>query len=171
MLTRYESDLDTLATFESASACIFASQAPTRYAVRQVLDQELQKTLAQRDSAARQARLRGSAGGSAGASTEHAAESVFDDKENKPTLAAMTSSIGKFGGSKPSVKKDFFGRVVVERPLVERDRNAAGGGGGGMKRKRQEAAGEGGKVWVTFHEGLNNAVRKPISLDEFLRGF
>lgn len=134
-----------------------------------MLDQELQKTLAQRDSAARQARLRGSAGGGAAASIEHVAESVFDDKENKPTLAAMRSSIGKFGGSKPSVKKDFFGRVVVERPLVVMDQNA--GGDGGVKRKRQEAAGEGGKVWVTFHEGLNNAVRKPISLDEFLRGF
>ncbi|OAA56949.1 ATPase, AAA-type, core [Niveomyces insectorum RCEF 264] len=31
-------------------------------------------------------------------------------------------------------------------------------------------SGEAGRVWVTFHEGLNNAVRKPISVEGFLQG-
>lgn len=64
------------------------------------------------------------------------------------------------------VKKDFFGRVVVEKPL---DGNGRGGPKRGSKAAKH-AAEERSKVWVTFHEGLNNAVRKPLALEEFLRG-
>ncbi len=77
-------------------------------------------------------------------------------------------------GDKPAaVKKDFFGRVIPTRPLATAmtgvDGNVAAGAGKG--RRREEEGGKGAKVWVTYHEGLNNAVRKPISLEEFLRGF
>lgn len=58
------------------------------------------------------------------------------------------------------VKKDFFGRVIEAKPLAEVDGNLRE-----KKAKREER-----KVWVTYHEGLNNAVRKPMSLQEFLRG-
>jgi chromosome transmission fidelity protein 18 len=122
-----------------------------------VLDQELQKTLAQKETAARQARLRSGA-----STTAHADAHIHDDdKENNavPGKAVVND--------KPSVKRDFFGRVIVERPLSETDGNAAGG----KKRRRDEKSGQGAKVWVTYHEGLNNAVRKPISLEEFMRGF
>ncbi|KAJ4294903.1 Chromosome transmission fidelity protein 18 [Collariella sp. IMI 366227] len=145
---RMEPDLDTLATYETASAYILASQAPTRYAVRQVLDQELQKTIAQKENAARQARLKGG--------PIVPIHLPSDDKENLPAIGIAEE--------KAAVKRDFFGRVIVERPLIETDGNAAG-----KRRKREEKAG--GQVWVTYHEGLNNAVRKPISLEEFLRGF
>ncbi|KAL2256559.1 hypothetical protein VTK26DRAFT_1488 [Humicola hyalothermophila] len=157
---RMEPDLDALATFESAGAYVLAAQAPTRYAVRQVLDQELQKTLAQRETAARQARLRPGRDGAAAV----VGSADDDDKEN---------SGGGGGGAKaeekgPGVKRDFFGRVVVERPLGETDGNS----GAGRKRRRTgSVTKEGAKVWVTYHEGLNNAVRRPISLEEFLRGF
>lgn len=57
------------------------------------------------------------------------------------------------------VKRDFFGRVIEAKPLAELDGNSE-------KRVRKEER----KVWVTYHEGLNNAVRKPISLMEFMRG-
>lgn len=56
------------------------------------------------------------------------------------------------------VKRDFFGRLVEVNETTLRETRANGGNKGA------------GKVWVTFHEGLNNAVRKPISLQEFLRG-
>ncbi|KAL2135726.1 hypothetical protein VTI74DRAFT_7243 [Chaetomium olivicolor] len=148
---RMEPDLDALATFETASAYILASQAPTRYAVRQVLDQELQKTLAQKETAARQARLR------SGGPIVPIDKSV-DDKENLPAVNKAEE--------KATVKRDFFGRVIVERPLAETDGNAAG-----KKRREREESKERTKVWVTYHEGINNAVRKPISLEEFLRGF
>lgn len=58
------------------------------------------------------------------------------------------------------MKRDFFGRVIEARPLSELDSNSAE-----RRAKREEH-----KVWVTYHEGLNNAVRKPMSLEEFLKG-
>lgn len=84
---------------------------------------------------------------------------LSDDKENaglKNNLLIVP----------PVVKKDFFGRVIVEKvqPLYDTD-----GNGGDQKRGKQAEAAE-RKVWVTFHEGLNNAVRKPLTLEEFLRG-
>jgi chromosome transmission fidelity protein 18 len=136
-------------------------QAPTRYAVRQVLDQELQKTIALREAAARQARFK--AGNAAGVHDEY----QFDDDKENVTMKAGTKTKEFFatgtGGS--DVKRDFFGRVIVEKPapLGQADGNA---GAGGEKTSVKPAI----KVWVTFHEGQNNAVRKPISLKEFLRG-
>lgn len=58
------------------------------------------------------------------------------------------------------VKKDFFGRVIQVVPLTELERDAAG-----KKAKREER-----KVWITYNEGLNNAVKKPMSLQDFLSG-
>lgn len=145
-----------LSTFETAGAHALAAQIPVRYAVRQVLDQELQKTIALRETAARQARFRAGMGAGEIKMLDHGSL-LHDDKEN----AAR-------GGKTPFivptiVKKDFFGRVILEKPLHEID-----GNGGGQKGKAAEKAG--GKVWVTFHEGLNNAVRKPVTLEDFLRG-
>ncbi|KAL1866369.1 hypothetical protein VTK73DRAFT_4747 [Phialemonium thermophilum] len=162
---RLDPDIDALATYETAGALVLSAQAPTRYAVRQVLELELQKTIAERENSARKARFR--AGGDD--PFEH------DDKENsQPGLhdiksAASGRDVGhdRFGSG---VKRDFFGRVVTDkdtaRPLGEAEGNA------GNKRPRLD--GEHGhpdrKVWVTYREGLNNAVRKPLSLEEFLRG-
>ena len=57
------------------------------------------------------------------------------------------------------IKKDFFGRIIHALPLAE-----VAGSAKEKKAVSQE------KVWVTFHEGLNNAVRKPMMLREFLSG-
>lgn len=136
---------------------MLASQAPTRYAVRQVLDQELNKALAQRESAARQARLRS---GESGGQQQRAPGSGNDDEDKE--------NAEDHGDPKmASVKRDFFGRVIVERPLAETDANNAGR----RTKKKSDAASKGGRVWVTYNEGLNNAVRRPISLEDFLRGF
>lgn len=144
-----------LSTFETAGEHVLATQIPVRYAVRQVLDQELQKTIAQREAAARQARFK------AGMGTVELAQHdmlLHDDKEN-------ASSGQKALPIMPTVvKKDFFGRVVLEKPLQEIDGNS-----GGPKKGQVAEKGE-NKVWVTYHEGLNNAVRKPITLEDFLRG-
>ncbi|KAK0620033.1 hypothetical protein B0T14DRAFT_520474 [Immersiella caudata] len=157
---RMEPDIDSLATFETAGAFVLSMQAPTRYAVRQVLDQELQRALAQRENEARQARLR--MGGAVDPSF------VFDNKENLSRNKKNTNTNTNNSGPGGNVKRDFFGRVIVDKPnpLGESDGNA---GGGGAKRKREKETGQ--RVWVTYHEGLNNAVTKPISLEEFMRGF
>lgn len=149
-----------LSTFETAGAHVLAAQIPVRYAVRQVLDQELQKTIAQRETAARQARFRAGKGGP-GAELEQHDLLPHDDKENAHGPAGQ-----KALPIMPTiVKKDFFGRVVMEKPLAEIDGNS-----GGQKKGQAADKGE-NKVWVTYHEGLNNAVRKPITLEDFLKGF
>lgn len=155
-----------LSTFETAGAHVLAAQIPVRYAVRQVLDQELQKTIAQRENAARQARFRAGMGASQAEGQHHEALLPYDDKENASAGAAGGGGQKALPIMPTIVKKDFFGRVVMEKPLAEID-----GNGGGQK-KGQQAADKGeNKVWVTYHEGLNNAVRKPITLEDFLRGF
>ncbi|KAI8249047.1 Chromosome transmission fidelity protein 18 [Colletotrichum sp. SAR 10_77] len=147
---RMEPDLDALAIYETAGGLLLSSSAPTRYAVRQCLDQELQKTVILREAAARQARFK--AGNPMG--LEEAPVQV--DKEN--IIKEQEKALEK------SVKKDFFGRIIPTRPLGEVDPN-------GTKRKKQrEETKEDIKVWVTYHEGLNNAVRKPISFGEFMKG-
>lgn len=107
-----------------------------------------------REASARQARFRG---GNPFSKDVY----VFNDKEN----ASKAKDI-KLPAIPP--KRDFFGRIIkVEpRPLQETD-----GNGDKTGKKSTEDVGKGENlVWVTFHEGLNNAVRKPISLDELLRG-
>ncbi|KAH7327930.1 hypothetical protein B0I35DRAFT_416078 [Stachybotrys elegans] len=145
---RLEPDLDALATFETA-ASLLSSQQPVRFAVRQVLDQELQRTIAQRENMARQARFR--AGGPLDSGK---AASAAADREK---LLAKTAELAAAGGS--SVKRDFFGRIIEDKPAPETDVNSL------VTRPKEPH-----KVWVTYHEGLNNAVRKPISLQEFLKG-
>ncbi len=145
-------DLDMLATFETGGTSFVTGQAPTRYAVRQVLGQELHKTRTLRDNAARQARF--SAGHSLTGATDDPRH-PFGDKENRPQ-----KKDSKKNQPARNFKRDFFGRII-EGPLQDVDGNV-GGGKGGPGRDR---------VWVTFHEGLNNAVRKPITLDDFLRVF
>ncbi|KAK5636835.1 hypothetical protein RRF57_012548 [Xylaria bambusicola] len=150
---RMEPDLDLLATFESSAAVIHGTQAPTRYAVRQVLDQERQKARLLRDNAARQARYKA-------ANPNATDDYIFDDKENASKENALPTI---------PVKKDFFGRIIqaAVRPLSELDGNNAD------KRIASNKTVLGKvetKVWVTYHEGMNNAVRKPIMLDELLRG-
>lgn len=142
-----------LSTFETAGAHVLATQIPVRYAVRQVLDQELLKTIAMREATARKARFR------AGGADDHEdlTQNTLDDddKENagqkKKKLPIIPTTL---------VKRDFFGRVIAEEvlPLDETSGNG-----------RQSRGAEQQKVWVTYHEGLNNAVRKPLSLEEFLR--
>ncbi|KAI0132593.1 ATPase [Xylariales sp. AK1849] len=152
---RMEPDLDALATFETSAAVVHGTQAPTRYAVRQVLDQEMQKATLLRENSARQARFR--AGNPFGQDVY-----LFHDREN-------SSKTKKVALPAIPVKKDFFGRVIKSepRPLQETD-------GNGNKKARNagdEGPGEkGAKVWITFNEGKSEAVRKPLLLDELLRG-
>lgn len=149
------SDIDALSTLETGGPCLPAFQArPTRYAVRQVLSQELQRVFALREAAARQARYAAGHATSSSLSASSAALAV-----GKPAKAKGAVGIGARACGSTVVKKDFFGRVI-ETPSL-----AQGGNAGSGKRSMRHRS----RVWVTFHEGLNNAVTKPISLDEFMQ--
>lgn len=141
--------LDTLTAFQTDKSSS-SSAAPVRYAVRQVLDQEFRKKKTLQESRARQARS---------SVLAESVNNVDEDKENEGDHAKM--HIRQDVKAAP-VKRDFFGRIINEvRPAS----------GGRDAEKAREAVNEEGRVWVSFHEGFSNAVRKPITLKELLDSF
>jgi chromosome transmission fidelity protein 18 len=73
--------------------------------------------------------------------------------------AGVIKTVEKKEASKPMArkeegKKDFFGRAVKAR--VENTESAA------------KVVKEEGRVWVSYHEGFSNAVRRPVTLEELM---
>ncbi|KAL4876584.1 hypothetical protein BJY04DRAFT_222916 [Aspergillus karnatakaensis] len=142
--------LDTLTTFSKLPSHS-SSTAPVRYAVRQVLDQEFRKESIRKHSEA------------IDKSTLGAKRASKSSTPNGPLPADAAKS-------KSTVKRDFFGRVIKDDPSKEKgdeesqSRGKSGNGGSGQGGEK------GRKVWVTYHDGFSNAVRKPISLAELLGG-
>lgn len=128
-----------------------------RYGIRQVLDQEYQKNLVVLANASRQARYQN--GNPEAASTAE----LLQNKENP---------LGNLDEKITEIKKDFFGRVIKEsKPLQEIDGNANSvESTENAKNANKTKAKEDLKIWVTFHEGFSNAVRKPITVQELLKG-
>lgn len=135
------------------------SSAPTRYAVRQVLDQEYQKYLILKREEARKARYNSGnplameepRSGFAAAKTSHG-------RSKAPSTGGDQRKADKAAG----VKRDFFGRIVKD---AEREEEKAKGTGPRNRDGKGEA-----RVWVSYHEGFSMAVRKPIGLAELMRG-
>ncbi|RJE27187.1 Chromosome transmission fidelity protein [Aspergillus sclerotialis] len=142
---RMEPPLDSLITFSKTrgtSLSTLSGSAPVRYAVRQVLDQEYRKeTVRKHSEAISSSKLEKTAGKSA------------DEQKQKNNSDKVASGI---------VKRDFFGRVIREPTPPPTDSEES--------RKLREANKAGRKVWVTYHDGFSNAVRKPISMAELLAG-
>lgn len=138
-----------LVTFETAPSAASAA-APVRYAVRQVLDQEHQKNIIVRENSARQARYR------AGNLNDEVDFAFAKSKENKGHHA-QERVLGP--------KKDFFGRLVIEDPLPLQEID-----GNTSLDKKKDKTGKDQKIWVTYHEGFSNAVRKPLTVEELFKG-
>lgn len=142
--------MDELATFETASRSGQAT-APARYAVRQALDQEYQKYLIRQSVDAAQSRFK--AGNIPGQSDESSST------VNKRGVAAAEGKKVKT----VVTRRDFFGRVVSDaQPKSLNPSNSE---------KQKKSVNDDNKVWMSFHEGFSNAVRKPITLEDLMRGF
>lgn len=121
-----------------------------------------------------------SIGSSSGtAPVRYAVRQVLDQEFRKETMrkqsdvlnaATAKSAFGKAmneqdGGQKATkeglVKRDFFGRAIQE-PTPNKDDEDPN--------PMDDTSKAGRKVWVTYHEGFSNAVRKPISMGELLAG-
>lgn len=113
-----------------------------RYAVRSVLETEWRKESARMEAEARKRR---------GGITDE----VEDTKENVER--------DKPAETKTAVKRDFFGRVVQPQPDALGEQRK-------VTRHKPAATRDEDRIWVSFHEGFSNAVRKPITIDELLRG-
>lgn len=126
---RMEPPLDTLCTFETAGA----SAAKTRYAVRQVLEQEWRKEEVRLAEEARLTRFGGAL-----------------------PAAKKPAETGETITQKKRIVKDFFGRPVAV-PVHE-------------PAKKTAPTSSAPTVWVSYHEGYSNAVRKPLTLAELMKG-
>lgn len=137
---RMEPALDALAAFETMGNSGAAGEA-VRFAVRQVLDAEWRREEVRRGEVMRRRRMGGDV-------EEDGVEKDGGKQEE--------------GAAKPKgVKRDFFGRVIHEQ---------SGDGASNKGGMEKVLMGDEGRVWVSFHEGFSNAVRKSISLDELMRG-
>jgi chromosome transmission fidelity protein 18 len=173
ILTQFllHSPIDTLSTYETATKTPGTTAPASRYAVRQVLDQELARFRAQQSASSRQSRT---------------GNILLGGNENEdPTSTSGEANLAKFdtkkldvGKTKLSTKRDFFGRVIVNEESINMNagrtrglssssakENSGGGGGSGGS-----VVGDRGRIWVTYHEGFSNAVRKPITLAELMEG-
>ncbi|KAI9372922.1 hypothetical protein BJX61DRAFT_410308 [Aspergillus egyptiacus] len=144
---RMEPPLDTLVTFSKANG-ISSTSGPVRYAVRQVLDQEYRKEAIRKHSEALSSTAKGGKSSS---------------KKAGDSQSAADIAKAKLGNA---VRRDFFGRIIQE-PTPEESSNAQSLAQAKAS-SAQESSGAGRKVWVTYHDGFSNAVRKPISMAELL---
>jgi chromosome transmission fidelity protein 18 len=164
VLTRHHRPLDALNTYHlakldstdpNAAAVVPTSHNPTRYAVRQALEQELHKEKILQSSLASQNRSGG------------VCRSTLDaGKENvDPTAAEFKEKA--VAGRKDDVKRDFFGRIIKDdRPVSASAKDSKA-----VTRRQGETMTEKDRVWVSFNEGFSNAVRRPITLRELMDGF
>ena len=119
-----------------------------RYAVRQVLDQEHKKELLRRRELTRQSRM-----------------GVSNDIPQLKKSTTTPDTLNLKRKKVREIKKDFFGRIVVRGEDEDTEE--------GRRKKRKEEKEEKEeeqKVWLSFHEGFSNAVRKGITLDELMNG-
>lgn len=139
---RMEPPLDSLAAFETLAN---RKEDKVRYAVRSVLETEWKKESAKMEADARKRR---------GGQVEE--EEVVEEAKDEVDAGKAAAANDK------AVKRDFFGRVIQAKPEVEGERRK-------VVKKVAESSDE-GRIWVSFHEGFSNAVRKPITIDELMRG-
>lgn len=170
MLTRRR-PIDVFSTYHvfpdsaKAKTSNAATQQPTRYAVRQVLDQELRKEKMLQASVTRQAR-------GSGALLDSHLLTLVDDKSTNE------------GGSEQKtvkVKRDFFGRPIavdiiptlddVASTKIDASSIAKSTATKGKAKDSGVDESGAGRIWVSFHEGFSNAVRKPITLNDLMDSF
>lgn len=148
---RMDPPLDALGSFETMGG---KKDDRVRFAVRQVLEMEWKKESARREGEARRRR-----GGDVPGDYNGAEESKLEGDEEAKKAKEKDKGI----------KRDFFGRIVS----TARPGSAAGSSSGDGRKKRDEltqASAAEGRVWVSFHEGFSNAVRKPVTIEELIRG-
>ena len=144
---RMEPSLEELGTFETGGKGFGESGGKVRFAVRQVLDQEWRKEDKRRAEVARMARFSG--GDLSNIGGADVPEVSGGAEEGKKGIRDVTA-----------VKRDFFGRpVALPKPGSAQD----------VKAKKEAKTAEEKRVWITYHEGFSNAVRKPITLAELMK--
>ncbi|KAL8765153.1 MAG: hypothetical protein Q9209_007685 [Squamulea sp. 1 TL-2023] len=152
---RMEPPVDALTSFETAASRGPASST-ARYAIRQALDQEYQKSVVGQRASAGQARI--------GIGRNVPLHKAADATKNK----GQTGLPRKESEHAITPKRDFFGNFIEDDGCKLEKTNGRRPSTDPYDRASSEKGG--GKIFVSFHEGYSNAVRKPITLDDLMRG-
>ncbi|KAL5384904.1 hypothetical protein DPSP01_005010 [Paraphaeosphaeria sporulosa] len=137
---RMEPPLDSLAAFETLAG---KKDEKVRYAVRSVLETEWKKESVRMDAEA--AKRRGG---------------HLDTDDTVDAAKEEVDAVKASEENQRALKRDFFGRIIKDVPM-----------GQGVRREKTLVKNhDEGRIWVSFHEGFSNAVRKPITIDELMRG-
>lgn len=160
LIYRMEPGLDALGVFETAGKGLEGQRV--RFAVRQVLDQEMKREVHGREQQAGLRRMQGATSGDKFAMAQ--AEEEQTRTRNEVEEAKVAARIAKAAD-----KRDFFGRPVLES-VAAGDGAAADVTGMKSNPSRRKDEKEPGKVWVTHREGFSTAVRKGLTLKELLEG-
>jgi chromosome transmission fidelity protein 18 len=141
---RMEPPLDSLGNFDTMKSV----DKGVRYAVRQVLEMEWRKRELKKGEETRIKKMAGE---------------DLNDGNNQAKGADLRKAM---------VKRDFFGRVIREadRPAGPTSTDGSKMVEDGRANDTGESKDGNGRVWVSFHEGFSNAVRKPITLKELMDG-
>jgi chromosome transmission fidelity protein 18 len=140
---RMEPPFDQLAAFETLEG---KRDDKVRFAVRSVLESEWRRESIKLEGEARKRR------GGHTEDEEHATQ-----KDASVDDAKLAEKVVK-------VKRDFFGRIVKTAISAQTEQEEKD------SRSNSAKGNDEGRIWVSFHEGFSNAVRKPITIDELLRG-
>lgn len=144
---RMEPALDELAAFETLGR---RADDKVRFGVRQVLDTEWRRETRRLEEETRKRR---------GGMLE-IKNNEYGDKEGQGNEVEVEKKT-------PAVKRDFFGRMIVQQGTapVSGEENTV------EEKPKVKQVGQEKRVWVSFHEGFSNAVRKPLTLAELMKGF
>ncbi|KAF8461705.1 P-loop containing nucleoside triphosphate hydrolase protein, partial [Kalaharituber pfeilii] len=182
---RMDPPLDHLTFFPTLLTSSSSSPSPTlptvpvpaRYAIRQVLSQELHKYSISHRQALREARM-----ARLGLDTTTTPHPSTTSSSTTTTTTTTTTSTTPLAPGK-SLKRDFFGRLIADPHSITT--TVLGGTNKRSKQcdnnnvrpgSRSGGGGDGGsgssirKVWVSFNEGYSNAVKKGITLEDLLGG-
>ena len=167
---RMDPPVDVLSHFETLTADAQTSKAPTRYAVRQALAHEHDKYLLRRNAEAKKEKYRALNPEDDNDNDNDVVVESANPKEMTNHRTQQVPSSAKVSQDK-DIKRDFFGRIIIDPGA-----NTTSSGIPGLHRADTTTTTTTDKkaeknVWVSFNEGYSNAVRKPITLEELMRGF
>ncbi|RKF61642.1 Chromosome transmission fidelity protein 18 [Erysiphe neolycopersici] len=147
LVYRMKPPLDDLVFFETANTS--TTSRSVRYAVRQVLDQEYQKRLTIQTNPLNSTSLY-----RLGENGLHNNHNIPKERQENTSDRGLTTT---------DIERDFFGRIIT---------GSAASSNVDSTQVKKSCIGQPGdhRVWVTYHEGFSNAVRKPLSIENLLHG-
>ncbi|KAF1811574.1 hypothetical protein P152DRAFT_508107 [Eremomyces bilateralis CBS 781.70] len=159
---RLQPAIDTLSNFDSLAY----DGERVSFAVRRLLEEERRREESSRLLAMRKERM---------------GPDNPEDAQPSAGLKAMLASIPTAAVEVSNAPlKDFFGRVIAQ-PSVSEPNRAAGGSANGTTNLPNTPGDLGmtdgfdvtdeDDVWLNYHEGFSRAVKKAVTLDEFLEAF